>query len=213
MGCGFRILTMVVVVAALMLVAPLTAQDGARARDPKRERTARVTDAQMAERDARMAKATEARAKTEKAMVESIKDLDVDGNGRVSEIEFIDYYRKRFRDADKNADGELDVREIRGARLTPQKNVDPAAAAAMMLERLDRDGDGVVKLEEIPEKMRPKYSTLDANGDGVLAKEEWLARGQDARQKQMDKSAVQKTRPVRADRPVKKQRPDKPVSK
>lgn len=44
-----------------------------------------------------------------------------------------------------------------------------------MIERLmegDRNGDGVLSLEELPERMRPRFSDLDESHDGVLDREE-----------------------------------------
>lgn len=45
---------------------------------------------------------------------------------------------------------------------------DPAA----FLERLDSDGDGKLSPEEVPERMRSFFATLDANQDGSLGAEE-----------------------------------------
>jgi hypothetical protein len=48
--------------------------------------------------------------------------------------------------------------------------------AADMMRRLDRDGDGRVTRDEVPDRLRPIFDRLDRDGDKVLSAEE-LERG------------------------------------
>ena len=61
-------------------------------------------------------------------------------------------------------------------RLQPRSNPDDAAAAKV-LERLDRDGDGVLTRGELPEKYRARFARYDADGDGRVTAAELRAGG------------------------------------
>ena len=37
-----------------------------------------------------------------------------------------------------------------------------------MLKRLDKNGDGKIATDELPEKMQPRLAKLDSNGDGFI---------------------------------------------
>jgi Ca2+-binding EF-hand superfamily protein len=40
-------------------------------------------------------------------------------------------------------------------------------------QRMDKDGDGKVTEDEMPEFMKARFAAMDANGDKAIDKEEW----------------------------------------
>jgi hypothetical protein len=53
------------------------------------------------------------------------------------------------------------------------------ARAAEVLRRLDRDGDGRITRDEVPDRLRPIFDRLDRDGDKAISRDE-LERGLDA---------------------------------
>ena len=47
---------------------------------------------------------------------------------------------------------------------------------AQMLTRMDRNSDGKLSIEEVPERMRERFSSIDSDSDGFLSKSEIEAR-------------------------------------
>ncbi|MFN9713166.1 MAG: EF-hand domain-containing protein [Planctomycetota bacterium] len=119
-----------------------------------------------------------------------IKALDVDEDGQLSATE-IENASKSLMKLDKNGDGVISSEEMRpepgqmpmvggpggpggpGAG-GPGAGGPPGGAAGMMrmLEARDKDKDGKLSGDEIPEQMRPRLSMIDENGDGSIDKSE-----------------------------------------
>ena len=107
---------------------------------------------------------------------------DTNDDGAVTLTEMRDHRKQRFRAADMNGDGVLDVEEIREA-MAEQR-------ARRRLERMDRDGDGAVSTEEFTYPVERRLMIMDRNGDGRVERgemrygsddEEWM-RGYDDRE-------------------------------
>ena len=60
--------------------------------------------------------------------------------------------------------------------LAPVEEEDPAAVAqaAQMVKMFDKDGDGLVQKEEVPEQMQGFFGMIDSNADGGLDADELL---------------------------------------
>lgn len=75
---------------------------------------------------------------------------------------------ERFARMDTDGDGRLTVDELH-AGLQRER-------AERMHKWLDRDGDGFVSAEEFAAMQNKRFSRMDANGDGVIDKEEMRSR-------------------------------------
>jgi hypothetical protein len=81
--------------------------------------------------------------------------------------------------AANSADGSrapLDAPPPGGSSSTPRGSGGLAGRAGDILSRLDRDGDGKVMRDEVPDRLRAIFDRLDRDGDKVLSPEE-LQRG------------------------------------
>ncbi len=54
-------------------------------------------------------------------------------------------------------------------------DADPAQLAGMMFKRFDKDEDGKLSKEEMPEKGRSNFDKTDKNRDGFVDRSEWIA--------------------------------------
>lgn len=44
------------------------------------------------------------------------------------------------------------------------------------MQALDRNGDGVLSKNEVPERMRQRFDDIDKDGDGTISEEEFPVR-------------------------------------
>ena len=103
-----------------------------------------------------------------------IEQMDQDGDGKLQIDELPDFMARRMAEADANDDGILSEEELasamenmrgRGGRGRPD--------AAALMERFDRNGDGQLSIDEVPERMAEMMD--DANGDGLISADEMKA--------------------------------------
>ena len=117
--------------------------------------------------------------------LERLKEMDADGDGKVSRDEW-NGPTQAFERLDRNGDGFIDPADVRGAMPGQPGEGRDMRRGGEIFDRLDTDKDGVLSAEEIGE--RPFLKRLDTDGDGRVTKEEAMAaarqmgsRGADAR--------------------------------
>ncbi|WP_264212857.1 EF-hand domain-containing protein [Leisingera thetidis] len=100
----------------------------------------------------------------------SFEEIDADGNGEVTKAEIQAMKDAHFARADADGDGKLTLDEMQ-ARAQERAN----ERAARMLERFDKDADGALSKEELPQPRRAgkKFDRMDADGSGGISKQEF----------------------------------------
>lgn len=97
--------------------------------------------------------------------------LDADGDGRVTAAELQSARAGQIERFDADGDGRLSAEEYRSWWL------DAAQARLTRLFRADdRDGDGLVSLEELLARSDALLKRRDRDGDGAISIEEWRPR-------------------------------------
>ena len=111
---------------------------------------------------------------------------DKNGDGALDQTEVTAERWSRIQAADANKDGKVTKAELEQARATGvlprgEHHRGRRGHAAgergqfspeTMIQRLDKNGDGVLQASEVPERMRGMFDKADANKDGSLTKEE-----------------------------------------
>ncbi len=117
--------------------------------------------------------------------------MDKNSDGTLDGDELPEKLKEKLTKLDANSDGKIDKAELgsakhigqgpkpSGERGKPGKvkpgqgqpgdgQTPPNNRAAEMLKRLDKNGDGKIATDELPEKLQPRLAKLDANGDGFI---------------------------------------------
>lgn len=100
----------------------------------------------------------------------SFEEIDTDGNGEVTKAELQALKEARFAAADSNGDGVLSLEEMQA-----QGRERAAERAARMLERFDKNGDGALSKDELPQPRRAgkMFDRMDGDGSGGISKQEF----------------------------------------
>ncbi|WP_373635275.1 EF-hand domain-containing protein [Yoonia sp. SS1-5] len=100
--------------------------------------------------------------------------LDSNGDGALSLAEIQARGQMRFDEADSNADGALSAEELAAASAR-----NATERSARMLERLDANGDGLLQRDEMQprggDRAAKMFERVDADGDGQLSEAEFDA--------------------------------------
>ena len=109
----------------------------------------------------------------------SFEQLDINGDGKITQDEMKARGEARFKEADANGDGMLSQDE-----LAAKGSERAAKHAAKMIERHDTDGDGQLSQDEMKSGMKGKkghdrgakmFEKADTDGDGGISKAEFDA--------------------------------------
>jgi len=91
---------------------------------------------------------------------------DKDGDGKISKEEAPEFMQTFFDRVDTNGDGVLDKAEMEAMR--QRRGSGGSRGGPRNLMQFDKNGDGKVSKEELPEEMQPMFDRADANGDGAV---------------------------------------------
>jgi len=80
---------------------------------------------------------------------EYLKQFDRNGDGRVSEAEYVAWMSRGFRRLDRNGDGVLEASELPGGRGKPITLKSFQANLRRQFHRLDRNHDGYLSAREL----------------------------------------------------------------
>jgi Ca2+-binding EF-hand superfamily protein len=94
---------------------------------------------------------------------------DTNGDGLVSQAEFLAAEEHVFARIDRNGDGFFDTADLK-ARLAGRAKAQERVAE--FIARLDRDGDGRISKAEFLDGATALFRRADANHDGLLDKKE-----------------------------------------
>jgi DNA-binding transcriptional regulator YiaG len=111
--------------------------------------------------------------------------VDANKDGKVTQDEIDAFKAARFAEADADKDGKLSAAELVAMRekMEAERKL---ARAEKMVERIDRNADGLLTPEELAEGPRPPsmIERMDTDGDGAVSKAEAEA----ARQKMQERA-------------------------
>lgn len=98
--------------------------------------------------------------------------LDVDGNGVITRAEVQAPRISKFTQVDTNNDGKItsaEMIEARNMRLVEET----AKCVAIVINKFDRDQDGALSADELPDVDGNLFDRVDANGNGIVSQEEF----------------------------------------
>jgi collagen type III alpha len=125
------------------------------------------------------------------AFMERMQGMDKNEDGKITKDELPERMQNMFSRLDTDGDGSLDKKELESMATRMRGRGQPAGPGAGqgggrpragaeggLMQRftsMDKDGDGKLSKEEMPERMQAMFDRLDANSDGAVDKEEFGA--------------------------------------
>lgn len=109
----------------------------------------------------------------------SFRQMDADGNGKVTDREHLTAARRMFEAMDADRDGRVNAAEMDAAQAAvtgkPQSAKPASMSAADKIKAIDSDGDGVLTEAEHAAGAKKMFAAMDSNHDGVLSQREMAA--------------------------------------
>lgn len=94
-------------------------------------------------------------------------EIDTNHDGFISRDEYLAAEKKRFAEFDANHDGKIDAKEIASSPPLMERN---ERAAERMVKMWDANGDGVVTADEFNKNADERFTKMDREGTGKIAR-------------------------------------------
>ena len=106
-----------------------------------------------------------------------LRQVDRDGDGRISLSEMQTRARERLARLDADRDGRVTLQEREAARerLRAERERRRTEREARRFARQDADRDGAISAAEVDAQVRARFARLDADRDGFVTREEMRA--------------------------------------
>lgn len=101
-----------------------------------------------------------------------LQKLDTDGDGRVSEAEWLAAATARFKQIDTQNAGSFDAATLAASPAATERLTQHAER---LVQRLDKANNGYITASEVDAAAQKRFARLDKNGDGKLTLEEFSA--------------------------------------
>lgn len=125
---------------------------------------------------------TDSRSQTSKTTVASLlKEMDRDGDARISKTEAVEDLRLYFSRFDRNTDGWIDADEAEAVALAANRVVSKSGAetseagnaagkitAKQLVSYMDKDFDGKISKAEATPEVKENFGYIDTNSDGFI---------------------------------------------
>jgi len=105
------------------------------------------------------------------------KQIDTNGDGKISADEYATAAKKTFEKMDANHDGKVTADEMTAAHqaMAGHKTEKGEMTASEKIKMFDTNNDGVLSEDEYTAGAKKSFDQLDTNHDGNLSKEEFAA--------------------------------------
>jgi EF-hand domain pair/EF hand len=113
------------------------------------------------------AQAQKAPPVAEKTGKSPFDEIDTNHDGFITRDEFMAAQKKHFDEFDTNHDGKIDAKEIANSPPLMERNM---RMAERMVQRWDANNDGVVTTEEFKKFSEDRFTKMDKEGTGKIAR-------------------------------------------
>jgi len=144
--------------------APEMSEDGVTPKAPRPENRERYRDNSMS--------AFEQNLEISQRIV---KELDVNGDGKIGKDEAPERVLAAFEKLDTNKDGVLDTSDAGMEKNLKDREKGMRAEMGNILEKMDKNSDGKIDKSEAPPMILERFEKIDTNADGALDKDELKA--------------------------------------
>lgn len=144
--------------------APEMSEDGVTPKAPRPENRERYRDSSMS--------AFEQNLEISQKIV---KELDVNGDGKIGKDEAPERVLAAFEKLDTNKDGVLDTGDAGLEKNLKDREKGMRAEMGNIMEKMDKNSDGKIDKSEAPPMLLERFEKIDTNADGALDKDELKA--------------------------------------
>jgi len=102
-------------------------------------------------------------------------DLDINGDGQITQTEMTIHREARFSEADRDQDGRLSKEELE-ARISSRAGDQAPRRVERMLQKLDANGDNHLSRQELQKgRAKGRFARMDKDANGTISQAEFAA--------------------------------------